>query len=46
MLIQATSQTVTGMVYVLTGNDDLNVASGVTLISLTSDAILANTGQH
>lgn len=46
MLIQATSQTVAGMVYVLTGNDDLNVASGVTLISLTSDAILANTGQH
>jgi Ca2+-binding RTX toxin-like protein len=46
MLIQATSQTVAGMVYVLTGNDDLNVGSGVTLISLTSDAILANTGQH
>ncbi len=46
MLIQATSQTVSGMVYVLTGNDDLNVASGVTLISLTSDAILANSGQH
>ena len=46
MLIEATSQTVSGMVYVLTGNDDLNVASGVTLISLTSDAILANSGQH
>lgn len=35
MLIEATSQTVAGMVYVLTGNDDLNVGSGVTLISLT-----------
>jgi len=46
MLIEATSQTVAGMVYVLTGNDDLNVGSGVTLISLTSDAILANSGQH
>ncbi|WP_430464394.1 calcium-binding protein [Tabrizicola sp.] len=46
MLIEATSQTVAGMVYVLTGNDDLNVASGVTLISTTSDAILANSGQH
>ena len=46
MLIEATSQTVAGMVYVLTGNDDLNVGSGVTLISLSSDAILANSGQH
>lgn len=33
MLIEATSQTAAGMVYVLTGNDDLNVAAGVTLFS-------------
>ena len=46
MPIEATSQTVPGMVYVLTGNDDLNVGSGITLLSLTADAILANTGQH
>lgn len=46
MPIEAISQTVPGMVYVLTGNDDLNVASGITLYSETSDAILANTGQH
>lgn len=46
MLIEATSQTVAGTVYALTGNDDLNIGSSVTLISLTSDAILANSGQH
>ena len=46
MLIEATSQTVLGQVYTLSGNDDLNVAAGVTLFSLTSDAILANSGQH
>lgn len=46
MLIEASSQTAVGMVYVLTGNDDLNVAAGVTLTSETADAILANTGQH
>lgn len=46
MPIEATSQTAPGSVYVLTGNDDLNVAAGVTLFSQTADAILANTGQH
>lgn len=46
MLIEATSQSAAGMVYVLTGNDDLNVTEGVTLFSETADAILANTGQH
>lgn len=46
MLIEATSQTVATQVYILTGNDDLNVASGVTLISTTADAILTNVGQH
>lgn len=46
MLIEATSQTLAGPVYVLNGNDDLNVAAGVTLFSLTSDAILTNSGQH
>lgn len=46
MLIEATSQTTLNTVYTLTGNDDLNVASGVVLFSTGSDAILANTGQH
>ena len=41
MLIEATSQTVAGIVYVLTGNDDLNVGSGVTLISLDEGEKLA-----
>ena len=46
MLIEATSQTTLSSVYVLTGNDDLNVASGITLLSLAADAVLANSGQH
>jgi Ca2+-binding RTX toxin-like protein len=46
MPIEATSQTTPGMVYVLNGNDDLNVGAGVVLFSETSDAILANSGQH
>lgn len=46
MLIEATTQTTLPPVYTLFGNDDLNVGTGVVLISLTTDAILANTGQH
>lgn len=46
MLINATTQTQTNTIYVLSGNDDLNVASGVVLLSTGNDAILATTGQH
>ncbi len=54
MLIEATTQTVYGNVYVPTGNDDLNVGAGVTIRSLGSspnhdteyDAITTFTGQH
>jgi Ca2+-binding RTX toxin-like protein len=46
MPIEAVSQIAPGMVYVLIGNDDLNVAADVTLVSLTADGILANSGQH
>lgn len=46
MPIEAVSQTAAVMVYVLTGNDDLNVAAGVTLFSQTADGVLANSGQH
>ncbi len=46
MPIEAISQTALGPVYILSGNDDLNVASGVTLLSLQNDAILTFTGQH
>lgn len=46
MPIEAVTSTAVAAVYTLTGNDDLNVASGVTLISTGLDAILANSGQH
>jgi len=54
MLIEATSQTVLGNVYYLTGNDDVNVAFGVTITSLGEspnhdteyDAITTFMGQH
>lgn len=54
MLIEATTQTTLGNVYILTGDDDLHVGSGVTLQSTYSDAatgtgadaIIAWTGTH
>jgi len=53
MPIEAVSQTSPYAIYILSGNDDLNVALGVTLISTgtveyptSSDAILAFSGQH
>lgn len=46
MLIEATTQTVTGPVYILNGDDDLNVAAGVTIRSLDTDAITTWSGQH
>lgn len=46
MPIEAVSQTTSGPVHVLSQNEDLNVADGVTLYSQTSDAIVATAGQH
>ena len=46
MPIEATSAVAAASVYTLTGNDDLNVGSGVTLISTELDTILAIGGQH
>ena len=54
MLIEATTQTVYGNVYVVGGNDDVNVGVGVTITSLGSspnhdteyDAITTYMGQH
>lgn len=54
MLIEATTQTVDGNVYILTGNDDLHIGAGVTIQSTYSDpvthtgadAVLAWTGVH
>lgn len=46
MPIEAITTTAPAAVYTLIGNDDLNVGSGVTLISTGMDAILANSGQH
>ncbi|MGL6208989.1 MAG: hypothetical protein ACRC14_04065, partial [Paracoccaceae bacterium] len=54
MLIEATTQTVFGNVYFLTGNDDINVALGVEITSLGAspdhnteyDAITTFEGQH
>ncbi|MGL4320254.1 MAG: calcium-binding protein [Paracoccaceae bacterium] len=46
MLIEATSQTIQGHVYILYGNDDLNVAAGVTIQSSTTDAVTTWDGQH
>lgn len=46
MPIEAVSTTAAAAVYTLTGNDGLNVGSGVTLISTGFDAVLANVGQH
>lgn len=46
MPINAVTTISPNFVYVLTGNDDLDVGSGVLLMSTGNDAILANTGQH
>lgn len=54
MLIEATTQTTLGPVYMLTGDDDLNVAAGVTIQSTWNDpatmtgadAVISWTGTH
>lgn len=46
MLINATTQTSPSYVYILSGNDDLDVGAGVVLTSTGNDAILGFTGQH
>ena len=46
MPIEATTQTTEGHVYILYGNDDLNVAAGVTIRSSTTDAVTTWDGQH
>lgn len=46
MLIEATTQTVNGHVYIVTGDDDLNVGAGVTIRSLDTDAVTTWAGQH
>jgi Ca2+-binding RTX toxin-like protein len=46
MPIEAVSQTTEGHVYILYGNDDLNVAAGVTIKSSTTDAVTTWDGQH
>jgi Ca2+-binding RTX toxin-like protein len=46
MPIEAASQTTEGHVYILYGNDDLNVGAGVTIRSTTTDAVTTWDGQH
>jgi Ca2+-binding RTX toxin-like protein len=46
MLIEATTQTTEGHVYILSGDDDLHVGAGITIRSTTTDAVLAFTGTH
>jgi hypothetical protein len=46
MLIEAVNQTTDGHVYILFGNDDLNVAAGVTISSTSTDAVTSWDGQH
>jgi Ca2+-binding RTX toxin-like protein len=46
MLIEAVSQTVEGHVYILYGNDDLNVGAGITIRSTNTDAVTTWDGQH
>ena len=46
MLIEAASQTTEGHVYILYGNDDLNVGTGVTIRSSNTDAVTTWDGQH
>lgn len=46
MLIEAISQTTDSHVYILSGNDDLNIAAGVRIESTLTDAITTWQGQH
>ena len=46
MLIEAISQTTDGHVYILNGNDDLNIAAGITIESTATDAVTTWQGQH
>lgn len=46
MPIEATSQTSPFPLYILFGNDDLNIAAGVTLNATGGDAVIAYSGQH
>lgn len=46
MPIEAASQTTEGPVYILYGNDDLNVGAGVTIRSTNTDAVTTWDGQH
>ncbi len=46
MPIEAVSQTTEGHVYILYGNDDLNVGAGVTIRSTNTDAVTTWDGQH
>ncbi|KAF0174828.1 MAG: hemolysin-type calcium-binding repeat family protein [Rhodobacteraceae bacterium] len=46
MLIEATSQTTEGHVYILSGNDDLHVGSDVTIRSTLTDAVTTWAGAH
>ncbi|MFA9229759.1 MAG: calcium-binding protein [Microgenomates group bacterium] len=46
MLIEATTQTTEGHVYILDGNDDLNIAAGVIIDSFGTDAVTTWMGQH
>ena len=46
MLIEATSQTTDGHVYILSGDDDIHIGSDVTIRSTQTDAITTWTGAH
>ena len=46
MLIEATTQTTEGHVYIVTGDDDLHVGTGVTIQSTLTDAVTTWTGTH
>ena len=46
MLIEAVTQTTESHVYILTGNDDINIAAGVRIESTLTDAITTWQGQH
>lgn len=46
MLIEATTQTTEGHVYILTGDDDLHVGAGVVIQSTLTDAVTTWTGTH
>lgn len=46
MLIEAVTQITEGPVYILYGNDDLNIAASVTIQSTGTDAVTTWDGQH